>query len=214
MLSPIWAPRSSVDYIAVTEWTAMNRRAAPWFSVAGVLTLVGWTLFTVGDPVYYDAATLGDLASVASLSGCLVLTGIALIVLWRDPPVTRGSPFLLLAGAGAVAEGLGNLLEDAFGVEEAVWAFFGGGLLLMVSLLVAGTAALTASSPRRWAGLFLLFAVPGGMLGFGLVMMGTAWVLFGLWIASEHRAFVIGQAVVALPAAAIAIDLYWADVVG
>lgn len=191
----------------------MKRSASLWFGVAGVLTLFGWTLFTVGDPVYYDATTPADYASVLGLTGCLVVTGIALIVLWRNPPVTRGSLFLLLAGAGAVAEGLGNVLEDAFGVEEAVWAFFGGGLLMMVSLLVAGVAALTVSSPRRWAGLFLLFAVPGGMLGFGMVMMGIAWVLFGLWIAYEHRAFVIAQAVVAVPAAAIAINLYWADVV-
>lgn len=52
------------------------------------------------------------------------------------------------------------------------------------------------------------------MLGFGAVMLGVSWILFGLWIVYEHRALVIALAVAALPALAIAVDLYWADVVG
>jgi len=68
-----------------------------------------------------------DYAAVVFLTGVLGATGIAITLLWRDPPVARGSLFLLFAGVGAAAEGLGNLLEDAFDVEAAVWAFFGGG---------------------------------------------------------------------------------------
>lgn len=96
------------------------------------------------------------------------------------------------AGVGAAAEGLGNLFEDAFDIEAAVWAFFAGGLVMMMSLLIAGIVALTDNSPRRWSGLFLLFALPGGMLGFGAVMMGVSWILFGLWIVFQLRAIVIG----------------------
>lgn len=192
----------------------MSRTTALWFWVAGALTLFTWVLFTINDPVYYDVATLTDYAAVLGLTGSFLVTGFALILLWRDPPVKRGSRFLLLAGIGALAVGVGDLLEDAFNVEDAVWLFFGGGILLMVSLIVAGVAALTVRSPRRWSGLFLLFAVPGGMLGFGMAMLGVSCILLGLWIVYEHRAFVIALAVAAVPALTIAIDLYCADVVG
>jgi hypothetical protein len=108
--------------------------------------------------------------------------------------------------------GLGNLFEDAFDVEAAVWVFFGGGLLMLVSLLVAGIAALTVRSPRRWSGLFLLLAAPGVMLGFGGVIMGVSWILFGLWIVYQHRAFVIALAIAAASELAIAFYLYADDV--
>jgi hypothetical protein len=155
-----------------------------------------------------------DFAAVLSTTMVGVATGIALILLWRDPPVPRGSLFLLFAGIGAAAEGLGNLFEDAFDVEAAVWAFFGGGLLMMVSLIIAGIAALTVDSPRRWSGLFLLVAVPGGLLGFGLVMMGVSWILFGLWIVYQHRVFVVALAVAAVLMLATAVYLYGDEVVG
>ena len=181
---------------------------------AGVLALLLESVFVLlPEPAYYDAETLIDYAAVISLTVLLVATGVALILLWRDPPVARGSLFLLLAGIGGAAEGLGNLFEDAFDIEPAVWAFFGGGLVMMVSLLVAGIAALTVRSPRRWSGLFLLLAVPGAMLGFGIVMMGTAWILFGLWIVFEHRVFVAAVAIAAVAALATAVYLYGDDVV-
>jgi hypothetical protein len=189
----------------------MNRTTGVWFAVAAVSGLVRWVL-EHADPAYYDAASLVDYAAVVSLTVFFVATGIALVLLWRNPPVARGSLFLLFAGVGAAAEGLGNLFEDAFDIEAAVWAFFGGGLVMMVSLLTAGTAALTVSSPRRWSGLFLLFAAPGGLLGFGAVMMVVAWILLGLWIMYQHRAFVVALSIAAVSALAISIDLYWADV--
>jgi len=79
---------------------------------------------------------------------------------------------------------------------------------MMASLIVAGIAALTVDSPRRWSGLFLLVAFPGALLGFGLVLMGVSWVLFGIWIVYEHRAYVISLAVAAVPALAYSVYLY------
>ncbi len=190
----------------------MNRTTAVWFGVAGISALFRFGLH-FADPAFYDAASLIDYAAVVSQTLVGVATGIALILLWRDPPVGRGSLFLLFAGVGAVAEGLGNLFEDAFDVEAAVWAFFGGGLVMMLSLIVAGIAALTVRSPRRWSGLFLLFAFPGGMLGFGLVMMGVSWILFSLWIVSERPAYVIALSISAIPALAYSVYLYGADVI-
>jgi hypothetical protein len=190
----------------------MSRTAAIVFGVAGVLALSGSVLHAVSEPAYYDASTFIDYLAVASLTTIFVVTGIALVLLWRDPPVRRGSLFLLLAGIGAVAVGVGDLFEDAFDVEAAVWVFFGGGIAMLVSLIIAGTVALTARSPRRWSGLFLLSAAPGVMLGFGGVMMGVSWVLFGLWIAYQHRAMVVALAVAAVSELVIAFYLYADDV--
>jgi hypothetical protein len=190
----------------------MNRITAIAFGAAGILALSGSALHAVSEPAYYDPSNLLDYFAVMSLTTTFVVTGIALVLLWRDPPVRRGSLFLLLAGIGAAAVGLGNLFEDAFDVEAAVWVFFGGGLLMMVTLLIAGVSALTVRSPRRWSGLFLLFAAPGVMLGFGGVMMGVSWILFGFWIVYQHRAFVITLAVAAVSELVIAFYLYADDV--
>lgn len=179
-----------------------------WFGISGLTGLAGWGLYEFADPTYYDASLLVDYLSVVTVSSFFGASGIALILLWRNPPVARGSLFLLLAGLGAAALGLGNLLEDVFDVEAAVWAFFAGGIVMMISLLVAGILALTAGTPRRWSGLFLLLAVPGGMLGFGIVMMGVSWILFGLWIVFERHVFVVVLAAAAPSALATAMLLY------
>ena len=189
----------------------MNRFAAILFGAAGSLTLLGTAAYTFYEPTYYDASTFGDYLSVVLLSAALVMTGVALVVLWGDPPVQRGSVFLLLGGVGAAAMGVGILLEDAFDVEAGVWGFFGGGIALLVSLIIAGISALTVDTPRRWSGLFLLFAAPGATLGFGLVMMGVSWILFGLWLAYEHRAFVVAIVLAVIPAAATILYLYADD---
>ncbi len=186
----------------------MNRTTAIVFGVAGALALAGSALHALGEPVYYDPSRVGDYLAMMSTTTIYVVTGVALVLLWRDPPVRRGSLFLLLAGIGAAAVGLGNLFEDAFDVEAAVWVFFGGGILMLVTLPIAGIGALTVRSPRRWSGLFLLFAVPGVMLGFGIVMMGVSWILFGLWIVYQLRAYVIALVVAAVTALAIAFYLY------
>jgi hypothetical protein len=49
------------------------------------------------------------------------------------------------------------------------------------------------------------------MLGFGIVMMGVTWILFGLWIVYQHRALVIALAIAAVSALLIAFYLYADD---
>ena len=190
----------------------MNRAAAAWFGLAGVLVLVFAAFFQVADPAYYAAATFIDYALVVAQAVVAVVIGIALTLLWRDPPVARGSLFVLFAGVGAVALGVGGLFEDAFGIEAAAWVWFGGGLVMFASLLIAGIAALTVNSPLRWSGLFLIVAAPG-YAGFFAVMTGVSWILFALWIVYQHRAFVVALAVLIVPALAMVAYLYGDGVV-
>lgn len=190
----------------------MNRFTAAWFGGAGVLVLAFAALYQVVEPAYYAAVSLTDYALVVAQAVVAVVFGIALILLWRDPPVARGSLFVLFAGVAAIAMGLGGLVEDAFGVEDAALVWFGGGLVMMASLVIAGIAALTVPSPRRWSGLFLIVAAPG-YLGFFAVTMGVSFILFALWMVYQHRAFVLGLGVLIVAALASVAYLYGADVV-
>ena len=115
---------------------------------------------------------------------------------------------------GSAAQGIGTLLEDAFDIDAAVWAFFGGGLLMMVGLLVAGVAALTVRAPERWAGAFLLLAVPGGLLGFGIVMMGVSWILLGRWLPRRNHSYVVALYFAVVASVVIGAILYGSDVFG
>jgi hypothetical protein len=189
----------------------VNRTTAIWFGVAGVLILSFGFLYQVVDPAYYEATSIVDLALVFLQAVVAVVVGIALILLWRDPPVSRGSLFLLFAGVGAIAIGVGGLLEDGFGIEDAVWVWFGGGLTMFASLPIAGVAALTVRSPLRWSGLFLIVAAPG-YYGFFALTMGLSWILFGLWIVYRKQALVYALAALIVPALVAVGYLYGGDV--
>ena len=97
-----------------------NRSSGAWFSFAGVSALLGWGFHEIADPVYYDASSVSDYLAVVALTSVFVATGIALILLWRNPPVARGSVFLLFAGVGAAAEGLP--MNQEIGGGSGVWA--------------------------------------------------------------------------------------------
>ncbi len=159
----------------------MDRTTAIWFVIAGVLAVGRWSL-EILDIQYYDPQGLLDYSGVILQTAAGVATGVALILLWRDPPVSRGAWLLLLAGALAATQGVGNLLEDAFGVEDAVWLFFVGGAGMIFTLAAAGGSALSVRSELRWSGVFLLLGAAGGMLGPGLAVMGAAWIAFGVWL--------------------------------
>lgn len=187
--------------------------AAAWFVVAAVAILIRSAL-ELTNPAYYAASTWVDHAAVVTQTLGGLATGVALLSLWRARLVTRGRTVLLLGALGAIAMALGNLLEDSFGIEDAVWAFFGGGLLMIVSLLAAGIATLTLSTPDRAVGAFFLFAVPGGMLGFGGVMMAVSWLLLAGWLMSRRRVYVVAIAAAVPVAIAISFVLYAPDVLG
>lgn len=152
-----------------------------WFVVAGACAIARW-LVEFADIQYYDPESFLDYSGVILQTAAGLATGIALLFLWLDPPVQRGAFLIGLGGVAAIVQGLGNLFEDAFGWEWAVWGFFIGGVGFVVTVALAGILALTVSSPMRWSGLFLLLASTGGMLGFGLLLMGITWLAFIVWI--------------------------------
>jgi len=160
----------------------MRLSTAMWFAIAGLSALLRWGL-EFADPQYYDPESTLDYAAVVAQSAAGLATGIALLLLWRNPPVRRGSTLLVVAGIAAVAQGLGNLLEDAFDIESGQWGFVLGGVAMLLALIGAGVVALTVRSSTRWTGLFLLVGATGALLGVGLVSMGLAWIAFSFWIA-------------------------------
>ena len=68
-----------------------------------------------------------------------------------------------------------------------MWGFFVGGVGLIFSLTLAGVFALTVRDPLRRSGVFLLLGATGGMLGFGMLIMGLTWIAFSFWISRELR---------------------------
>lgn len=166
----------------------MSRAGIFWFAVAGVFAIGRWTL-EPADIQYYDPESILDYGGVMLQTAAGLATGIALLIMWRHPPVRRGAFLLAFAGVAAIAQGLGNLIEDGFGWEWGVWGFFVGGVGLVFSLALAGVLALTVRDPLRWAGAFLLLGATGGMLGLGMLIMGLTWVAFSLWISRRLRVF-------------------------
>jgi hypothetical protein len=159
----------------------MNRRGTLWFAVAGVFAVARW-LLEFADIQYYDPDSLLDYSGVILQTAAGLTTGVALLVLWRDPPVRRGAPLIGLGGLAAMAQGLGNLIEDGLGWEWGVWGLFIGGVGMLFTLALAGTLAQTVRHSLRWSGVFLILGATGAMLGLGLFIMGLTWIALSYWI--------------------------------
>jgi hypothetical protein len=149
--------------------------------VAGVFAAARW-LLEFADIQYYDPDSLLDYSGVILQTAAGVTTAIALLILWRDPPVRRGAFFIGLGGVAAMAQGLGNLVEDGLGWEWGVWGFFIGGVGMLFTLALAGTLAMTVRQSLRWSGVFLILGATGALLGLGLLIMGLTWIAFSFWI--------------------------------
>ena len=90
------------------------------FLIAALIALAHAGLDLSG-PSYYAPEAVLDYVAVGLMSAALCATGVALAALFRNPFVQRGSWLILLSACAAIAAGLGNLLEDGFGIESAEW---------------------------------------------------------------------------------------------
>ena len=85
---------------------------------------------------------------------------------------------MAVAVTGGALAGLGNLVEDAFGVSAFGLLFALGGLALVIGLLTAGGSALASAPPRRWVGSALILVAIGIAIGeeAGFAVAGVAWI--------------------------------------
>ena len=140
------------------------RAAGIWFTVAALLMLAR-AVVEFSEPQYWDPVTPLDWAAVWLASTMMWALAVGLLLWWRHTPIRRGAPFLLIAALGALANGAGNALEDAFGNRDFgadLWVYGGGALFL--GLVLAGVLALTVSHRLRWSGLLNLLFVVGFVL--------------------------------------------------
>ena len=147
--------------------------------VAGTLALASTGLNIFG-PAYYAPQGVLDYLAVVLFTTTLLASGFAMIELFRNP-LLRWRPWpLLFPAGGAIAAGLGNLLEDVFNIEWAEWAFLFGGVTMVFGLVIAGLAMLLVKSHRRWTGLPLIAGgVCFGLGDVGVPLMGLTWLAFG-----------------------------------
>lgn len=164
----------------------MSRSGVFWFAAAGGFAIARWAL-DFAEIQYYDPESVLDYSGVLLQTAAGLTTGVALLVLWHDPPVRRGAFLIGLGGLAAIVQGLGNLFEDAFGWGWGVWGFFVGGIGMVITLALAGIPTVSVSDPLRWAGIFLLLGATGGTLGLGLLIMGISWITFSFWINGRVR---------------------------
>ncbi len=144
--------------------------------VAGLVALVG--LFVgLADPAYYDPVTFIDWVSAALNTAGPLAAGWALFVWWTVTSVRRGAFLILIGAIAATVFGLGNLVEDIFGLDWGFYLFGLGGMATVLSLALAGILALSVRSPLRWTGLFLLGVAAGPALDSAAVWV-VVWIAF------------------------------------
>jgi hypothetical protein len=163
------------------------RRWGAWALVADGLVWVTYGLLTRAfAPSYSGATRFVDYVAVALYSGGLLVLAIGVAAMHARQAGQAGRferVAFLVAFAGAALAGVGDLAEDGLRIAAAVWAFFGGMLLLTAGLLLFGIASLAARVlPAPCGVLLVLSLVVGHPLG-GLWSNWGGTVLFGLvWI--------------------------------
>lgn len=154
------------------------------FTISGVLYLAR-ALMDLGDPMYYDPATLFDYVAViaTTLSMVFLATAIASLALTRT---VDGAARVVawLPSAALVIGGAANLLEDAFGMSSLGFLYGVGGLLALVGLVALGVATLLDGRNDRGVGVVLLllglaFTLPpfGRLAGVPILCFVMAYVL-------------------------------------
>lgn len=126
------------------------------FAISGVLYLVR-ALMGLGNPLYYDPATLFDYVAVitTTLSMAALAAGIASLALTTT--ISGAARVVAWIPSGALAiGGVANLLEDAFGMSALRFLYGVGGLLALVGLVALGVSTLLDGRNERGIGVVLL----------------------------------------------------------
>ena len=143
--------------------------------------LAEWAILW-GDPSYDAPESPLDYAAAIAFSLALFATAIALLVVRREVAPPRASALISLAAMAASVTGVGNLLENVFGVAAAGDIFVYGGFAFFATLVLSGVLTVTMPAPQRWVGVVLL--VNAGAFG----LSWTAPIIIGwYWLASAAR---------------------------
>ena len=154
---------------------------------SGVVAVVDGLLWILhagvgrSDPVYWQPTSGADYLAVALFSAALLGLLPPLLTLHlqqRGHSGRVGAWAFAAAFLGAAAAGIGNLLEDWFGIRLiGLVLYLPGSLLLSVGLVRLGVAPIKAKVVPRWCGWALIV----GLLGFLVVSVGGGFVLGLVW---------------------------------
>jgi hypothetical protein len=158
------------------------------FVLAGAAFMTHWL---VAEPAYGVSTGQSEWRSVLGFSTALLCLAAALTVFARLLASAWNGRLSVLAGVGAAAAGVTNVLEDGLQLEWAFWGFVGSVAVIEVALLtLAGGLVLSARSVDR-----LLAIVPAGTLAAialyvaagGLVMLATWLAAAGMSLSRPRR---------------------------
>jgi hypothetical protein len=154
-----------------------------WFLGAGILLVVR-AVIELAEPAYWNPSSLLDYSAAILTTVAWVVTGVAFILWWRTTPIRRGSLFLLVAGIGTAAEGIGNFLEDVLDLAVGEVLFTLGGMIGVIAVLAAAVLMLTVRNPLRWSALLLFTFIAGAIFSDtgGEFVSGASLIVLGLWL--------------------------------
>jgi hypothetical protein len=141
-----------------------------------------------------DPQSVGEYLAVLLFSAALVGAAVASAFLRRlgaDRSPRAWRLGLAVAAIGGALAGVGNFVEDAFGVSAFGLLFALGGLALVIGLLTAGGAALATAPPWRWAGMALVLVAIGIAVGeqAGFALVGLTWIALAFLLGGRTRHF-------------------------
>jgi hypothetical protein len=142
-----------------------------------------------------DPQSVGDYLAVLLFSAALAGAAVASLFLRRlgadRSPRRAWRLGLAVAVVGGALAGVGNLVEDAFGVSAFGLLFALGGLALVLGLLTAGVAMLPTAPPWRWVGVALVLVAIGIVIGeqAGFALVGLTWIALAFLFGGRTRHF-------------------------
>jgi hypothetical protein len=94
-----------------------------------------------------------------------------------------------VAVAGGTLAGIGNLVDDAFGVSASGLLSAPGGFGLVMGLLTAGGSALATPPPWDWMGLGLVLVAIGIAIGehAGSALVDLSWIALAFLLGRPHE---------------------------
>lgn len=143
----------------------------------------------LADPVYWEPVSFLDYSAVILTTVGWVAAGWAVFLLSRRAELARASAVFAIAGAGLVANGVGNLIEDLFDLAWGGDLYSWGGIIGAVAMLVGSGLTLSVGHRLRWSALFLLVFLAGGIFpdDGGLFVTGLSVVGLGYWLIKQQR---------------------------